>query len=153
GRDTSPTSGAGFARDLQQRMESLGVGRIASVSGRYYAMDRDHRWERTEKAYRAIVDGEGIPAESAEQAIRRSYDQGVTDEFLVPAVVLAAGNRVGPIAAGDAILFFNFRADRARQLTRALPCPDFPGFARRDLHPHCTTMTEYDRTFQQPIAF
>jgi 2,3-bisphosphoglycerate-independent phosphoglycerate mutase len=153
GRDTSPTSGVTFARSLQKRIEKLGVGAIASVSGRYYAMDRDNRWERTEKAFRAIVDGVGIPASSADEAIRHSYDQGITDEFLVPSVMLRDDKPLAPIQAEDAIIFFNFRADRARQLTRALTMPDFTSFARAACYPTCTTMTEYDRTFHQPVAF
>ncbi|MBI3941193.1 MAG: 2,3-bisphosphoglycerate-independent phosphoglycerate mutase [Acidobacteria bacterium] len=153
GRDTSPTSGITFARALQDRMDNLGLGRIASVSGRYYAMDRDHRWERTEKAFRAIVEGEGNPASSAEEAIRRSYDQGITDEFLVPSVVMKNGKPLAPMQPEDAALFFNFRADRARQLTRALTQPDFTSFGRMSLYPNCATLTEYDRTFDQPVAF
>jgi 2,3-bisphosphoglycerate-independent phosphoglycerate mutase len=153
GRDASPTSGIGFARQLQERIEKLELGQIATVSGRYYAMDRDHRWDRTEKAYRAIVDGKGVSASSAEEAIQHSYDQGVTDEFLVPTVILRENQPVAALRPEDAIIFFNFRADRARQLTRALTQPDFDGFSRRCTFPHYVTMTEYDQTFRLPTAF
>ncbi|MBI2822071.1 MAG: 2,3-bisphosphoglycerate-independent phosphoglycerate mutase [Acidobacteria bacterium] len=153
GRDTSPTSGIGFARMLEERMQKLGLGKVASVSGRYYAMDRDNRWERTEKAYRAIVDGEGDTAESACRAIQHSHDQGVTDEFVIPSVVMEAGRPVARMRPEDAVFFFNFRADRARQITRALTQPDFAGFPRKDVYPHYVTMTEYDQTFNLPVAF
>jgi 2,3-bisphosphoglycerate-independent phosphoglycerate mutase len=153
GRDTSPTSGAGFARQLRDRMQKLELGEIATVSGRYYAMDRDNRWDRTEKAYRAIVEGRGAPAATAEEAIQHSYDHGVTDEFLVPAVIMRGDRPVAAARPEDAIIFFNFRADRARQLTRALTQPDFNGLSRSCTFPHYVTMTEYDRTFRLPAAF
>src|SRR6185369_2716200 len=107
-----------------------GVGRIATVSGRYYAMDRDKRWERVEKAWRALVLGEGVPASSADAAVEASYAAGVTDEFVVPAVIGDAGGPIGVIADGDAVLHLNFRPDRARELTRALTQADFAEFAR-----------------------
>ncbi len=153
GRDTSPTSGIEFARALRERMERLGLGKIATVSGRYYAMDRDNRWDRTERAYRAIVEGKGISASSAKETIQHSYDQGVTDEFLVPAVIMEQGKPVAPMRPEDAVIFFNFRADRARQLTRALTQPDFTAFARAATYPNYATMTEYDKTFHLPMAF
>jgi 2,3-bisphosphoglycerate-independent phosphoglycerate mutase len=160
GRDTSPTGGAGFVAELENVMNKVGVGRLASVSGRYYAMDRDHRWERTKKAYDAITGGpQAHPAAqrsmSAVDFIRRSYANGVTDEFVVPGTIVDADDRpVGPVRDGDSIVFFNFRSDRARQLTRALALEDFDGF-ERTLRPKAsmTTMTQYDRTFTFPVAF
>jgi 2,3-bisphosphoglycerate-independent phosphoglycerate mutase len=153
GRDTSPTSGVNFARTLQQHMRSIGVGKIASISGRYYAMDRDNRWERTEKAYRAIVDGTGVPAAGAEERILQSYAEGLTDEFIVPSVIMEANRPVATLQPQDGVFFFNFRADRARQLTRALTQEDFNGFPRRAIFPNYVTMTEYDKTFRLPAAF
>jgi len=153
GRDTSPTSGVNFAKALQQHMRSIGTGKIATVSGRYYAMDRDNRWERTEKAYRAIVDGTGVPAAGAEERIAQCYAEGVTDEFIVPSVIMEGAQPVTRLKPEDGILFFNFRADRARQLTRALTQEEFSGFARRCTFPSYATMTEYDQTFNLPAAF
>ena len=154
GRDTPPNAAVEYLAALEATMTRAGVGRIASVSGRYYAMDRDRRWPRTERAYEAIVSGEGRTAASAAELIAASYAGGVTDEFVEPAVIVDADNRpVGPMADGDSVLFFNFRADRARQLTRALAFTDFDGFERRH-HPSlaCTTLTEYDATFGLPVA-
>jgi len=160
GRDTSPAGGAGFVGELEQRMQRAGTGRIASVGGRYYGMDRDNRWERTTKAYDAMM-GSG-PAEagphratSAVDFIRKSYEAGVSDEFIEPGTMVDAGGQpIGPIRAGDSVLFFNFRSDRARQLTRALAFDDFDGFERGPHPPiSMTTMTQYDRTFTFPVAF
>ncbi|HZS49265.1 MAG TPA: 2,3-bisphosphoglycerate-independent phosphoglycerate mutase, partial [Bryobacterales bacterium] len=124
GRDTPPQSGVHFIAELEQQMRTIGAGRIASLSGRYYAMDRDRRWERIERAFRAIVLGDGIRATDACQAIRQSYERGVTDEFLEPVVITTAkGDPVGTIRDDDSVIFFNFRADRARQMTRALMDP------------------------------
>ena len=159
GRDTSPTGGAGFVAELEDVMNKVGVGRIASVSGRYYAMDRDHRWERTKKAYDAITNRTGPAAApratSGVDFIRRSYEKGVTDEFVVPGTIVDAEDRpVGPVREGDSIIFFNFRSDRARQLTRALALDAFDGFDRSPrLNISMTTMTQYDRTFTFPVAF
>ncbi len=156
GRDTSPNGGAGFVGDLERVMADVGAGRVASVGGRYYAMDRDNRWERTKKAYDAIVGGPAPHTESAVEFIRKSYETGVTDEFIVPGTVVGADGRpIGPIRDGDSIVFFNFRSDRARQLTRALAFEDFTGFERNP-YPRprlLTTMTQYDRTFAFPVAF
>ncbi len=160
GRDTSPNGGAGFFADLEALMEKVGTGRVASVGGRYYGMDRDNRWERTKKAYESMVaaqPAEGTPhqAQSAVELIRNSYKAGVTDEFVEPGTIVdASGHAVGPIRDGDSVIFFNFRSDRARQLTRALTWDEFDGFER---HPHpgisMTTLTQYDRTFPFPVAF
>jgi 2,3-bisphosphoglycerate-independent phosphoglycerate mutase len=137
-------------------MHRLKTGRIASVSGRYYAMDRDRRWDRTERAYDALVLGEGRTAShSAIGIIEASYERGVTDEFIEPSIVSDADGRpVATIQDDDSVVFFNFRADRARQLTRALAFRDFDGFDRRR-HPRVdlTTLTEYDQTFGLSVAF
>jgi 2,3-bisphosphoglycerate-independent phosphoglycerate mutase len=125
GRDTPPTSGIGFINDLQAALDRIGAGRIATVSGRYYAMDRDKRWDRTQLAYNAIVSSVGPRAGTAAEAIERSYAAGVTDEFIVPTVIDSVG-----IQPGDVFLFANFRSDRGRQLTQALAVPDFTGFER-----------------------
>jgi 2,3-bisphosphoglycerate-independent phosphoglycerate mutase len=156
GRDTSPTSGAGFVGRLQTAMATTGTGRIATVCGRYYAMDRDKRWDRTRLAYDAIVRGIAeTQTREAVAAVEKSYAAGVTDEFIRPIVVVDADDApVAPIRAGDSVVFFNFRADRARQLTRAIALDDFDGFDR-DGRPdvHMTTMTVYDRTFAFPVLF
>lgn len=155
GRDTPPDSGAGFVQQLLDEAARIGTGRIATISGRYYAMDRDKRWERTQKAYEAIVSGIGVPRYDPVEAIRASYDAGVTDEFIVPVVLMDEGRPVATLDDGDAVIFFNFRADRARQLTQAITDPDFTGFVRdkvpQDIY--FVTMTEYDRDFDLPVAF
>ncbi|HEY2986176.1 MAG TPA: 2,3-bisphosphoglycerate-independent phosphoglycerate mutase [Candidatus Binatia bacterium] len=154
GRDTPPKSADGFLRELLEKLKSYPKVKIATVSGRYYAMDRDKRWERTEKAYRALAEGVGVRARSPEEAIRKSYDQGVTDEFVLPTVIEPVMPE-GMIRDGDAVIFFNFRADRARQLTRALTQKDFTEFQRDRLISFSAfvTMTEYDRSFGLPAAF
>lgn len=150
GRDTPPDSARGFIRDLDAYLTALGTGRVATVSGRYYAMDRDRRWERVVKAYDAIVAGEGPTAPSAGAAIEASYAAGVTDEFVVPTVLTESGGApVATIRDGDAVIFTNFRNDRARELTRALLDPAFTGFPRRvwPRELHYVTMVEYDPLF------
>jgi 2,3-bisphosphoglycerate-independent phosphoglycerate mutase len=156
GRDTSPTGGVRYIGRLQEVLNRWSTGRIATVSGRYYAMDRDKRWERTRLAYDAIVHGVAeTRSPSALDVVRRSYESGITDEFVKPAVITDAnGTPLGAIRDGDNVVFFNFRADRARQLTRAIALDDFDGFERgarsRVL---LTTMTVYDRTFNLPVIF
>lgn len=154
GRDTPPTSGIGHLRDLQRRIDEIGCGRIATLSGRYYAMDRDRRWHRIEKAFRAIVAGEGVMASDPAAALEASYAAGVTDEFVEPIVITGpSGTPVGTVRDGDAVVFFNFRADRARELTLALNDPNLDG-VRRDIAPkdlHYVTMTEYDRNYSFPV--
>jgi 2,3-bisphosphoglycerate-independent phosphoglycerate mutase len=155
GRDTPPASGAGYLEKLLGFTAELGLGELAVVCGRYYAMDRDKRWERTEKAWRAMVLGEGQGTRDAVAAVRESYGRGVTDEFLAPLVMTRAdGTPVATVADGDSVIFFNFRADRARQLTAALALPDFTGFAR-PVRPalRFVCMTEYDATYPLPVAF
>jgi 2,3-bisphosphoglycerate-independent phosphoglycerate mutase len=155
GRDTSPTGGAGYLKNLEAVIAKAGVGQIASVSGRYYAMDRDKRWDRTKLAYDAIVLGEGRSSTSPAAVIDEAYKAGVTDEFIIPTVMVDdAGKPVGPIKNGDSVLFFNFRADRMRQIIRALTFDDFDGFVPAE-QPQVavTTMTEYDATFPFPVVF
>jgi 2,3-bisphosphoglycerate-independent phosphoglycerate mutase len=154
GRDASPFGSARYLPELESVLARTG-GRIASVSGRYYAMDRDQRWERTQLAYDAIVGASGPTAASALAAVEASHAAGVTDEFIAPVVLVQPdGSPVAPIRDGDSVLFFNFRADRARQFSRALGLDAFDGFARR-VHPpvHYSTMTVYDRTFPFPVVF
>ena len=149
GRDVPPSSGKGYVEQLDEELSKIGVGKIASVMGRYYAMDRDNRFERVEKAYAALVYGEGETAKSGEEAMQNSYDKGETDEFVLPTVVLENGKPVGKISANDSVIFFNFRPDRAREITRTLVFDDFDGFPRKNgffpLYYVC--MTQYDKTF------
>ena len=144
GRDVPPTSGTEFIAALQQKIKELGLGQIATVSGRYYAMDRDNRWERVKLAYDAIVNGEGNKDPDPVAVMQKSYDAGVTDEFIVPTVVTEGAG----IKAGDSVIFFNFRPDRARELTRTLVDPDFAGFEREKGFFPLTyiCMTQYDAT-------
>jgi 2,3-bisphosphoglycerate-independent phosphoglycerate mutase len=156
GRDTPPTSGIDYVRQLQQKMREYGLGQIASVSGRYYAMDRDNRWERVEKAYRAMVHGDS-PAKfsDATDAIRASYEKQVTDEFIVPVVMVSeaepgqAARPRGLIRDDDAVIFFNYRADRARQMTRALVEPGFAEIIdpERPKNLFYAAMTQYDKAW------
>jgi 2,3-bisphosphoglycerate-independent phosphoglycerate mutase len=153
GRDTLPKSALGFMQELLAAAK--GRARIASVSGRYFAMDRDKRWDRTELAYRAIVEGRGPTTDDPLRFIRECYERGKTDEFIEPAVVVGASRApVGAMRDGDAVICFNYRADRMRQITRALADPEFDAFdvaARPDLE--VATMTSYDRTLPLPAAF
>jgi 2,3-bisphosphoglycerate-independent phosphoglycerate mutase len=154
GRDTPPRSGAGYLQQLEEQLERIGVGSIATVIGRYYSMDRDNRWERTNRAYAAYVKGEGNHAASAEEAIDDSYAADTTDEFVEPAVIQAAnGAPVGLVQDGDGIVFFNFRPDRARQITRAFIHAAPEGSAQPSVDVHYVCMTEYDSTFRVPVAF
>jgi 2,3-bisphosphoglycerate-independent phosphoglycerate mutase len=155
GRDTPPQSGAGYLEELEAEIARIGVGAIATVMGRYYAMDRDTRWDRVEKAYNAVVHGLGELCVSSKDAIEQSYAAKIYDEFVVPAVICEQGAPVGQLQDGDGFIFFNFRSDRAREITRALALDDFDGFARRD-RPKLSDyvcLTEYDATFGLPIAF
>ena len=144
GRDVPPTSGKDYVVQMDEKLQEIGVGKIATVAGRYYAMDRDKNWNRVEKAYAAIVYGEGNHAATAEEAVQASYDNGVTDEFVVPVVV----DPEGTVKPNDSIIFANFRPDRARQITRAFVDPDFDGFERRNGFFPVTyiTMAQYDAT-------
>ncbi len=142
GRDVSPTSGIEFVKALSEKMAELGVGKIGVLSGRYYAMDRDNRWERVEKAYAALVYGEGEKNPDAVDAMQKSYDNGITDEFIVPTVVSEGAT----IAANDSVICFNFRPDRAREITRTFVDGDFDGFERKNgfFPVHYVCMTQYD---------
>ena len=155
GRDTPPASGKGFAEDLEAEMAKIGVGKIASVTGRYYAMDRDNNYDRVQLAYNALTKGEGLTAESGPAGIQASYDREETDEFVKPTVVLENGAPVATIDDGDSVVFFNFRPDRAREITRAFCDDDFKGFdrgARKDLTYVC--FSDYDPTIpNKEIAF
>ncbi len=148
GRDTDPRGGLSYVRQLQACMAKYQTGKIASIIGRYYAMDRDQRWERVRKVYDLLVHAKGTPVNSAEAAIQASYDAGITDEFIEPFVITEAGNPIGSIEAEDAVLFYNFRTDRGRQLTRVLTQEDMPdeGMARIPLYYTC--MTRYDESFE-----
>jgi 2,3-bisphosphoglycerate-independent phosphoglycerate mutase len=155
GRDVPPRSGAGFVAALEARLAKLGVGTIATVMGRYWAMDRDHRWERVERAWRAMVDGEGRAFTDATGAVLASYADEVTDEFVEPVVMRdALGAPMATVSDGDAVIFFNFRPDRARQITRAFTDPEFTGFPRTTLPDvRFVCLTEYDPTIPAPVAF
>ena len=152
GRDVSPTSGRDYVRQLQEKIQALGIGQIADVMGRYYAMDRDSRWNRLQRAYDAMVNGTGHFFDDPLEAIQSSYDEGITDEFMEPVIC----TREGRLNAGDGVIFYNFRPDRARELTRALVDPDFDKLKRKrgflPLHFVCTT--EYDATMPNvSVAF
>ena len=157
GRDTPPNSGVEFLEQLQSQMQGIGagVGAVASVSGRYYAMDRDKRWERTQKAYDAMVLGQGAHAQDPLEAVRESYGREVTDEFVAPIVITdPQGQPLATIRSDDAVIFFNFRADRARQITRALTDPALEGIPRSSMPQrlHYVCMTRYDKSFQLPYV-
>jgi 2,3-bisphosphoglycerate-independent phosphoglycerate mutase len=147
GRDTDPKSGAAYLREIEEHTHKS-VGRIATVTGRYFAMDRDNRWERVKLAYDALVSGAGQPVTDAAAAIERSYEANVTDEFIKPLVVTENGLPVATIKDGDAVLCFNFRTDRCREISKALTQVDFPAHGMHKLDLYFATMTEYDATFQ-----
>ncbi|MHC6178492.1 2,3-bisphosphoglycerate-independent phosphoglycerate mutase [Clostridium sp. JNZ X4-2] len=154
GRDVPPSSAAVYIKDINQYIAEIGIGRIATVSGRYYAMDRDKRWERVQLAYNALVYGKGNKADSALEAVETSYENNKTDEFIIPTVIETKGVPVATIKNGDSVIFFNFRPDRARQLTRALNDDKFEGFKRDKLNLEFVTMTEYDATIKNvDVAF
>lgn len=155
GRDTPPESGAGYLAELERKMREIGVGRIASVSGRYYAMDRDKRWERVERAFAAMVLGNGEKPTDAVAAVKRSYERGITDEFIEPVTIVDARNEpVGLIRDGDACIYFNYRADRAREMTIALTDDKLeqPSRSVAPKNLHFTTMTQYDKSFSLPYV-
>ena len=147
GRDVPPTSGIRFVEELDDEMRRIGTGRIATVMGRYYAMDRDNRWDRVERAYNAMVLGEGLAATSGPEAVRQSYDRNETDEFVQPTVVRIAGEPVACIQPGDSVIFYNFRAERAREITRTFTDEGFSEFPQKyGFFPlQFTTMTQYDK--------
>ena len=139
GRDVPPSSGADFVAQLEEKLKEIGVGKIASVMGRYYAMDRDNRWDRVEKAYDAIALAKGETAKNALEAVKNSYAKDITDEFVVPTVIEGAG-----VKEEDSVIFFNFRPDRAREITRCFVDPEFTGFKRELIKPTYVCMTQYD---------
>jgi 2,3-bisphosphoglycerate-independent phosphoglycerate mutase len=152
GRDTMPRSGLGYMRQLLEHAAGKAV--VASVGGRYYGMDRDKRWERTEKWYRVAVDGVGPTGTDPLEVIRASYERDVTDEFIVPTVIVKDGAPVAPMRDGDVVICFNYRADRMRQIVRSLTDPDFDGFdVSRRPKLALATMTSYDRSFDVPVGF
>ncbi len=161
GRDVSPTSGAGFIRDLQTEMKEVGIGKVASVCGRYYAMDRDNNWDRVEKAYDMLTLGEGEKTDDPAATVEKSYENGITDEFLKPIKVYENGKPVGLLEEGDSVICFNFRPDRAREITRAVSqkvftVPKGNAFNRKTgwLHPVYVCFTVYDAAFDDvDIAF
>ena len=154
GRDTAPTSGKGFVEELQKEMDKIGVGKIASVHGRYYAMDRDNNWDRVEKAYNALVKGEGVKADDVVKAVADSYAQDVNDEFVVPTVIEENGKPVATIKANDSVIFFNFRPDRARQITRTFCDESFDKFERANGFMPLTFVcfTNYDETIGNKLV-
>jgi len=155
GRDTPPESGAGFIEQLQKQMRQIGAGKIASVSGRYYAMDRDKRWDRVERAFQAMVLGKGEKSDDPVAAVKGSYERGVTDEFIEPVTIVDARNQpVGLIRDDDACIFFNYRADRGREMTMALmdATLEKPSRSAAPKNLHFTTLTEYDKSFQVPFV-
>lgn len=148
GRDVDPYSGKGFVEEIQEHLEKTG-GKLATVIGRYYAMDRDNRWERVQKAYDMIVRGEGLKSNKVSEAIQTSYDEGITDEFIKPIVLTnSSGSPVATLQKGEVVIFFNFRTDRGRQLTQALSQQDFPNYNMEKLPLYYVTLTSYDETFE-----
>lgn len=148
GRDVAPSSAKEFVSEIEASMKENGVGKVATVSGRYYAMDRDNRWERVQLAYDAIVNAKGETAKSAIEAIENSYHDNKTDEFVLPTVVLEDGHPTATIKNNDSVIFFNFRPDRAREMTRAINDKKFDGFQREALNLTFVTMTQYDKTLE-----
>ena len=153
GRDTPPTSALGFVKELEEEMARIGVGRIASLSGRYYAMDRDNRWDRVEKAYRILVAADGNRAKSASEALKASYAADVNDEFVVPTAIIPDGQEPATVKDGDSVIFFNFRPDRAREMTRVFCSDDFDGFDRGNrVKTTFVTFTDYDETIPNKLV-
>ena len=154
GRDTPPASAENYITVLEEKMKEKGIGKIATISGRFYAMDRDKRWERVKKAYDAIVNGEGNKQANAINAIEGSYQKEVFDEFVEPTVITNGDKPTATISDGDSVIFFNFRPDRARQLTRAIVDPDFDGFETKKIKTYFVCFTNYDETMPNVhIAF
>lgn len=149
GRDVPPRSALTYIDLLEEKLSRTGTGRVATISGRYYTMDRDKRWERVEKAYRCLTEGLGLSAETAREAVEKGYARGENDEFLLPTLV----DEDGLIRDEDSIIFFNFRPDRAREITRAFVDKGFMGFALRPIKVHYTCMTKYDAALDVPVAF
>jgi len=149
GRDVPPRSALGYFQELEEVIASTGLGKVATVAGRYYSMDRDRRWERTRLAYRAMTSGEGLSADGPEKAVKAGYDRSEDDEFLKPTVI----DPHGLVGDGDSLIFFNFRPDRARQITKAFADPDFCEFERDEIDVHFVCMTQYEESIPAPVAF
>ena len=153
GRDTPPASGKGYIEELEAKMKEIGVGEIGVISGRYYAMDRDNRWDRVELAYKALTKGEGVKGTDAAEAVQASYDNDKTDEFVLPTVIEKDGKPVTVVQDGDSVVFFNFRPDRAREITRAFCDDDFKGFEReKRLNLTYVCFTDYDETIPNKLV-
>lgn len=146
GRDTPPMSALGYIEEVETHMNELGTGKFASISGRYYAMDRDNRWERVELAYNALVKGEGATASSAKEAVEQSYTKGENDEFVKPTVILNNNEAIATVSEHDSVIFYNFRPDRAREITRSIVDPEFKGFEREYFDTTYVCLTTYDAT-------
>jgi len=155
GRDSPPDSGAGYIAEIEKKAREIGAGKIATVTGRFYAMDRDSRWERVQRAYECMVLGKGLKAASAAEAVAKSYEREVTDEFIEPTCIVNDENEpVATIRDGDGVIFFNFRGDRPREITRAFVQPEFKDFVRTTKpNIYYVCMTEYDATIPAPVAF
>ncbi len=154
GRDVPPSSGKDFVKAMDGKLKEIGAGKIATVMGRYYAMDRDNRWDRVSKAYDAMVLGKGELSDNAVLAVENSYKNDITDEFVVPTVITENGTAVGKIKENDTVVFANFRPDRARQITRVFTDPEFNGFDRKYFSVHFVCMTQYDKTMPNvDVAF
>jgi 2,3-bisphosphoglycerate-independent phosphoglycerate mutase len=149
GRDVPPKSASTYLRELEEKFQHIGVGKVATVSGRYYIMDRDKRWERVERAYRCLTEGIGHKAETAKRAVADGYERGESDEFLEPTLIDAGGL----VEDNDSIIFFNFRPDRAREISRAFVDKDFVQFPTRPIRVRYTCMTQYDATLKAPVAY
>ncbi len=152
GRDTPPASGESYIAELEEKMKEKGVGKIATISGRFYAMDRDKRWPRVEKAYNALVNGVGEKATSSISAIESSYQKEIFDEFIEPTVICNGDNPVATIEEHDSVIFYNFRTDRAREITRALVDPEFKEFETKPLNLYYVCMTTYDETMPNVVV-
>ena len=152
GRDTPPASGESYIAELEEKMKEKGVGKIATISGRFYAMDRDKRWPRVEKAYNALVNGVGEKATSSISAIESSYQKEIFDEFIEPTVICNGDNPVATIEEHDSVIFYNFRTDRAREITRALVDPEFQEFETKPLNLYYVCMTTYDETMPNVVV-
>lgn len=154
GRDSPPTSGAGYLEQIEQKMSEIGIGQIASIMGRFYAMDRDQRWDRVQKAYQCLTNGIGEKCDSAQKAMNASYAKEITDEFIEPVNITENAKSKATIEDGDAVVCFNFRGDRPREITRAFVDNDFSGFARdKKLDIYYLCMTQYDKSIPAPVVF
>ena len=153
GRDTAPNSGLQYLGELKEKIIEIGVGEIATICGRYFAMDRDKRWDRTEEAYRAMVKGEGEKYSSYEKVLKNNYDRGITDEFIIPSTLFNDGKPIGSIDNGDSLIAFNFRADRMRQMTTALTDQQFENFENSKLKMNYVSMAMYEESSKLPYAF